>query len=320
MDPEHRHELKESDLERFARNFGPWWQKHGTRVLLVIALLLLSFVVVRYLSTRAERIRENAYTALAEASNPGAKHEVAVEYQNVPGLPARAWLEAGDMKLQEALVGPPGAQQQGLRGGQQSLSPEERTERLERAAEFYKRVIDKSDQPLLVINARLGLAAAHESLDRFEKARTQYEKIREEAEGRYPELAERASARLADLDRIQEPIEFPEPPEPAQDGSGGPLQGGSLPSNLLDLRGGGGQSGGGPGGQPAPGAGEQGGDSLLDLPSPPEQPMEDGGASSEAPSGDGGGSSQRGESSQDGSPQQQEQNQQEQQESSESQQ
>ena len=193
------------EIKEFLTGFQAFWARFGNAIMIVILIVLATVLLYRWLSGREERIREEAYLALIEAQVPLAKQEVAMRYEHVPGLAGKARLEAADMLFQEALAPASGALA--------TAGPPPRKEKLDQAASLYERVIQMNDSPLQVAAARFGLAAVHETLCAFEKAREQYELIQKNADTE-PVLAERAKQMAATLDEIQRPIVFPPPPPP----------------------------------------------------------------------------------------------------------
>lgn len=198
---------EESDLQRFLRNARDFMEEHGTRTLLMILIVLLLIVGFQWYTGREERAREAGYTDLALATSPLGKQDVARRYEHVPGLPGKAYLEAAELLMAEAMGMPtePGVEPR-------ELTEEERQEHFERAAELYQRVIDRRHSTLQVLNARFGRAAVYENLGDFEAASAEYERITEEAAAEWPALAELAGDFETDLPRIAQPVRFPEGP------------------------------------------------------------------------------------------------------------
>ncbi len=192
------------EVQEFLTSFKSLWDKWGNIVLTVILIALAAVLITRWLSGRAERIREAAYTELAETSTPTGKQEVAMRYDNVPGLAGKARLEAADILLNEALAPADPADP--------AATPAPRKEKLEQAANLYKRVIEIDHSPLQVIYARFGLAAVHESLGNFDAAREQYDAIQKLAADDFEYLATQAKQHALTLADISEPVTFPAPP------------------------------------------------------------------------------------------------------------
>lgn len=211
MDSEH----EETDFQSFLRGAREFFDRYGTSVLIAILLVVLAIVVVQWYSGRERQLRNEAYSELRLASSPLGKQDVASRYEHVPGLAGKAYLEAADMLLNEALgmAADPMAQQE-----QPELSDEEREQRLQRAEELYQRVIDRNASDLQVINARFGLASVYETMGDFDSAAEQYEQIEQEGD-RYGHASLAADLRR-DLDRIARPIEFPEAAAPQAPGDG----------------------------------------------------------------------------------------------------
>lgn len=217
MDPEHRHELKQNDLQQFFLHFKQWWSKYGTYALVVILLVLVGLVVGRWVGGRQARLLTSANVALAQTTSPAGLYRVARMY---PIVRSRAYLKAGNIRLREALLGSGGARDAGTEGrrdaggtgGQAASGPQRH--RLEQAAQAYQNAIEAGGAKLVVLNARFGLAAVYESLRNFEAASEQYRIIMEKA-GVYKMLAGQARDQLADLSSLKTPVDFAKATEQA---------------------------------------------------------------------------------------------------------
>lgn len=208
MDSQHRHELKENDLEEFLKHSGDAWKKYGTQLLTLIAIGMAAFMVARYFNGREARNLEAAYSTLANASSPRAKIEAADEHGSIAGFKGKAMLDAADQLSREAIFGVAAS------AGNNPLAADDRKKNLTQAAETYQKVIDLKHSPLQVLYARFNLAATQESLGNFAGARVQYEAIQKEAGENWPHMANAAKNLAKELDRIATPIEFPAPPKP----------------------------------------------------------------------------------------------------------
>lgn len=204
VDPEHITDHHD-ELREFSAQLMTFWEKWGQQLLLAVLVVILVWWAAVWFSGRTERARESAYIALAEASVPMAKQEVAMRFEHVPGLSGKARLEAADIYLQEGLSPAEGALA--------TAGPPPRKDKLDQAANLYQRVIETNYSPLQVASARFGLAAVHESLGAFDKAREQYQLIQKNAD--IPVVVQRAKQMEASLERISQPVEFPPPAPPA---------------------------------------------------------------------------------------------------------
>lgn len=210
MDKEHRDELRENDLREFFRNFGAWFNKYGTPVLLGAAIVVLAFVGARWFTTKDQRMRNNGWAQLAASAAPESMAQVATEYPALPGLGAYALLEAADLLRREAMlgVGP---------DADAPAAPAELTEPqrqdLQQAADYYQRVLSMPDAPLkFKLNAHLGLAVTHVSLGDPDAAREHFRQARDNA-GPFQNIAVLAKNRLQALDEL--PLSIPLPKKPA---------------------------------------------------------------------------------------------------------
>lgn len=206
MDSQHRHELQQNDLAEFITHFKEWWTKHGTNTLLGVLLVVAVVFFMRWYSGREARILNEAYGELAAAADPFAKTEVAGKYESIDGFASTARLEAANMLLRQAIGVLPSPNSEDAPAG------EERANMLNQAATLFERVTTSGSTRLQVINAHFGLAAVRESLQDFDAARAQYQKIQQEAGAEWPTLAAKAKRLEDGLAEIRRPVNFPDPP------------------------------------------------------------------------------------------------------------
>ncbi len=205
-----KHGIAEEELDdwaSFSQGFGHWWSRHGTRTLSYILIALAVVFLVQYWSGRADRQREEAYWRMETTISPVGLRELADRYRGIPGYAGAALLQAGDLRLREALETIPGATDV-------VLSAEDRTAALGDAAGYYQQVIDLNQSALQVLAARFGLASVDESRGAFDAARKQYDEIQTLAAKDWPHQAKIAQKMAGELDRIAKPVSFPDPPKP----------------------------------------------------------------------------------------------------------
>jgi predicted negative regulator of RcsB-dependent stress response len=213
MDSEHRHELKENDLEQFLRNFKEWWGKHGNFLLVVILLAVLVFGGVRLYRGRLRDLHNQAWSDLANATSPEVYRQVVSEHDN-PTVQALALLRAGDLQLQRATQ-PPQTDSLGQTKPETTLSPADRQAALEDATGLYQQVLQQDTAPPLIkLNARVGLASIAEARKQWDQARELWEAVKKDAGDTLPVIRAQAEGRLAMLDQLKSPVEFA-PDKPA---------------------------------------------------------------------------------------------------------
>ncbi|MBI1190256.1 MAG: hypothetical protein GC200_06190 [Tepidisphaera sp.] len=229
--------LEESRLNQ---EFIDWLRTWGTPILLVLALVAAAYALQqRWAKAKAEKI-DDAFVQLDSASqgdnpSPDALAAVAHDFDNVKSVGLLARLQAADAYL--------GAVQKGLKLGatlkpndknqldgtlenpDDALTPELKATYLTSAADLYQQVYDKastdSAKALLTLNSLYGLAAVAESQEKFDVAKSMYEKI-EQLTDKTPYAAHAAIAkeRIAKLDTLKnlQPVlslaELPKRPEP----------------------------------------------------------------------------------------------------------
>jgi predicted negative regulator of RcsB-dependent stress response len=195
MEPQHRHELHENDLQHFLTHFGEWWNQHGNRILtgiLIVLVLLTGWIWYR--KSQVGR-HEQAWQDLAVANTPERLRTLAQD-SSEPSVRVLAGLRAGDAWLTESL----------------SPDPEKAAKApaaLSQARQCYADVADNAAAALpMRLNARLGLASVAEAKKDWPEARKQYTQVTAEAGAGYATLAARAQARLNVLDGLASPVVF----------------------------------------------------------------------------------------------------------------
>lgn len=212
MDSQHRREVEENELLEFWHAFQGWWKDNGTQTLLLIAVAALTFTGVRWYQTKDINELNTAYLELEQASSPESTINVAENYSHRPKLVSLALLKAGDMYLNNSTIGM-GA----------TADNDTRKAEVQNAIKQYEQVIELNVSPLVVLNARDGLAKAYETLaylsgyDQalFAKAKEQYAKMQElAASSKGYELGQEISKyHQENFDSRTQQIVFPKAPE-----------------------------------------------------------------------------------------------------------
>lgn len=212
MDSQHRREVEENELLEFWHAFQGWWKDNGTQTLLLIAVAALTFTGVRWYQTKDINELNTAYLELEQASSPESTINVAENYSHRPKLVSLALLKAGDMYLNNSTIGM-GA----------TADNDTRKAEVQNAIKQYQQVIDLNATPLVVLNARDGLAKAYETLaylsgydqELFAKAKEQYTKMQElAASSKGYELGQEISKyHQENFDSRTHEIVFPKAPE-----------------------------------------------------------------------------------------------------------
>ncbi len=204
MDSQHRHELKENDLEQALRGAGRWWSAHGRTVLFCILVLLGAGTAFRWYSVNTKTTRDKNWDTLALATTPD-KALLASESAHTPGLRNLARLRAADLWLSRAAL--PNV------AGDPDADARLPAEMLEEAERVYKQILnDQAAAVVFRLNAMLGLASVAESQQRWEDAAASYDRVMQLADKVYPAHATIARKRRDMLDRLKNPVVFaPEP-------------------------------------------------------------------------------------------------------------
>ncbi len=225
MEPEHRHQLQQNDLQAFLQNFRAWWSRNGWTTVLTVLLVVVVAGGTFYVRNRSTWRRQAAYSDLQAAvlqpktrgrkNPPPTFKSVANEYSDLPKVRARALLRAGEQWRNQALAGGNSGKVSGSNDSSGGSDGEEQSAQyaLEKAADAYRTIIGMNQAPkIMVLNARLGLAAVHESRGKFQKAKEQYDKILGAA-GDYKAIAKKANQRKADLQELKSPVRFVKAPK-----------------------------------------------------------------------------------------------------------
>ncbi|MBC7783783.1 MAG: hypothetical protein H7144_08075 [Burkholderiales bacterium] len=248
MKSEHRHELQTNSLAATMTNLPELLRKHSSKIMTVLAIVLLIVAAVRYrrnqVAEREEGVRialATAWNTLTElqrmspAPNPqrakmiqDAEADIRGSVQKVldeadPATDrsrlASAWQVSGD--LYWLLANQPDAPSTTQPTTQSTQSPttQSASSHLDRAEAAYTRIVsDYADQPIPATVARFGLAAIAENRRDWTKARQQYKALIE-ASGTAGASKAMAEKRISMLDNLQKPLLLlpPEAPVPALD-------------------------------------------------------------------------------------------------------
>jgi hypothetical protein len=253
MKSEERHELQRNNLATFLNDLPGQARKHSSKLLLVLALIVLA--VVLYNRRQAAQVEReqfvqaslgNAWTALnllqQEESRPALGGVAANRQQRRTELVsqvqsavqqvidesdpekdkarlANAWIVSGEMYWQLANAEPIAPSTQPTT--QASTQPVAQTpeQYLEMAQKAYEKVLsDYADQRTAATVARFSLAAIAENRRNWPAAREQYKGIIE-ATTTPPAEKAMAEARIAKLDELSKPLLLVASTQPA--GAGG---------------------------------------------------------------------------------------------------
>lgn len=203
MDSDHRHELKENDLEDFFHNFRQFWDKWGNTLLMAVLAVLVGVLVTRFVNQWRQQRHDQAWEALITETSPLGLEEVAKQ-TNDPTVSILASLQAGEAALRNK---PADVVSLG------TLSETRKAELTSAQGDFQK-VIDNPDaDELYKLNAMLGLAAVMEELGQPDEATKLYQQVIERGKAAHqPSIAAEAEGRMAMVPRLGEPMRFgPEP-------------------------------------------------------------------------------------------------------------
>lgn len=191
-------EVHASDLTegRINQDFVDWLKTKGMSYLLVVLLVLCAYLVwVRWQNYR-EHYQAEAWRELAGAALPTSLEEVAQKYGKVGSVALLARLHAADELLRAVQTGKTLGADETSRA---DLTPEQRTEYLDRADRLYSEMLASDDKSpgktLLMVTALTGRAAVADSKGDVAKARDLYSAAADRAGTMYPELAAQSRKR-----------------------------------------------------------------------------------------------------------------------------
>lgn len=245
MKSEHRHELQTNSLAATMTNLPELLRKHSSKIMTVLAIVLLIVAAVRYRRNQVAEREEGVRIALATAwntltelqrmipvQNPqrakviqDAEADIRASVQKVldeadPATDhsrlASAWQVSGDLYwlLANQLDAP--STTQPTTQSAQSPATQSASSHLDRAEAAYTRIVsDYADQTIPATVARFGLAAIAENRRDWAKARQQYKALIE-ASGTAAASKAMAEKRISMLDDLQKPFLLlpPEAPVP----------------------------------------------------------------------------------------------------------
>ena len=237
METPPHHDVETNDLQEFRENFGQFWNRYGSPLLLAVLLVLVVIVGYRFWNSRQATQRNAAWADLSMTTSAEGYRALASEY-DVGAVPALATLRGADLFLQQAVNPPdpqpttettPGEEQPAVAASQ--MSPEEA---LETAAAMYRELLEQDTQPIYRIHALMGLANVAETRREWDQARTYWEQALKLSEGQYSFITALVQRRLSLLPRIQEPVVYgpatPEAPAPTAQQPQPPMQ---LPEPIM---------------------------------------------------------------------------------------
>lgn len=206
-------EVHQTDLTegRINQDFVDWLQTKGTSWLLVILVALCIYLGFVRWRSHQESNRAEAWKTLQETQLPSALEKVAVDYADIDSVADLARIRAANVLMTSVDSG----QAVGAADSQTPppLTAEERETNLNRADDYYAKVLERDDQSrgktLLAVQAMNGRAAVAESLGKFDEAASWYDKAAKRVEQFYPALAEQARKRAANTAQQNRTITFP---------------------------------------------------------------------------------------------------------------
>ncbi len=198
MDSEHRHELKENDLEVAITSLKAWWVRHQVKVLGGAVLAAALIFGIRWMNASATGTRDAEQYELATAPTPEALRKLAQTTGN-ESVQVHANLRGADSILPQ-LRKPVG-------DGKDQITAQHRKKLIEDAQAMYHAALAESKHPLVKIKAHMGLAVLAQSRGEWDKAREHYQAAQKAGGPGYEYLTQRAAAFEAAIDRVKvEPV------------------------------------------------------------------------------------------------------------------
>ncbi|MEQ9460002.1 MAG: hypothetical protein RIG82_03510 [Phycisphaeraceae bacterium] len=171
-----------------------FYTQHRNKIAAALLIAAACFFVLSLYQQRQRQVLEDSWGRLATATSPASFRTVAEDYPDKP-VAQLALLSAADLLLAEA------SSARSADAGQVDIEGN-----LAEAARLYQQALDKATQPLIRINALLGLAAVAESQKQWDDAETFYVQATEAAGERYPFLVNISEQRLAMLPELRQGV------------------------------------------------------------------------------------------------------------------
>lgn len=199
MDSKQRHELETNDLRDFLDNFKDFWDRNGNNILIVFIVVVGGYALYNLYNNWQAGKSQDAAMALIETSDPAVLLTVAQDHELVFN---EATKRAGDQFHARA--------RQHLFAGDKDKANSD----LEKAANAYQDLADKTDSDLYRANAYLGLARVAESQGQWDQAEGFYKQAKEAAAEQYAYLGHLADQGLETLPSLRHPHPFGEDAPP----------------------------------------------------------------------------------------------------------
>lgn len=201
-DSQDPHDLEsQSEFSNFFTDVKIFWDKFGTPVVGVLAVVAIIFAGYNLITKRAEQARQNAWLDLYGSTTPESL-DVVVQSTKNPAVRTAANLRAADLLLAES----------------NTATEEDAAAILTTAAGHYQAALDDAPHVIYKLNALDGLGVVAESRYDADAARKFYEQLKTTAGDAYPYWAELATQRLALLPTLKDAVVFaPEMVEPGND-------------------------------------------------------------------------------------------------------
>jgi len=230
---------------RLNEDFLNWLKNKGPNYLFVVLLGLCGLMGWNWWQAKRTETRSVAWADLTGATLPAALEEVAASYPTVDAVSSLALLRAADRYMASIQSGTRFDRQ--ISDPDYLVTPELRGLWLAEAERLYGQVISTTEASSrgsgereragFIISAHFGKAAVAESRGDLDLARAELDRAATVAQPHWAPLAKIARDRIASLDEVAAPLEFPKradlPAPPTPGGMTPPLIDDSLIRELL---------------------------------------------------------------------------------------
>jgi predicted negative regulator of RcsB-dependent stress response len=171
-----------------------FYEKHRNKIAATLLIAAACFFALSLYQSRQRQILEDSWGRLATATSPASYRNIADDYAGQP-VAQLALLSAADLLLSEAST------TRAADAGDVDIEGN-----LTEAGRLYRRALDEASQPLIRVNALLGLAAVAEGQQKWDEAQGFYDQARDAAAERFPFLVNLADQRLAMLPDLRDGV------------------------------------------------------------------------------------------------------------------
>ncbi|HTV47100.1 MAG TPA: hypothetical protein VMG59_01520 [Phycisphaerae bacterium] len=199
METEERHELQKNDLLGVTMQIYVFLRDYGAYLLLLVALGILGFELLRIHQVNQERKMQQAWSDLNQADTPQKIQDTVISQYSFPAVLAQAYDQIGFFYLGTINLGNPAAGVNGVKVTRDGA--------ISAAEQAFNTVLENyPDQSLAAARAQMGLALTYEDAGEWDQAAAIYKNmLSDQATPMEKAFAPMAQYRLVHLDGWSQP-------------------------------------------------------------------------------------------------------------------